>query len=121
MAFWGFSWGGRMGPIILALEDRFKVGILVSGGLASGKSLPEVDQINYVTRVTMPILMLNGLRDSVEPYATAQKPLFDLIGTHANDKRHVTFEGVGHLIPRTPAVRETINWLDRYLGPPESD
>jgi cephalosporin-C deacetylase-like acetyl esterase len=118
IAYWGFSWGGRMGPIVLAVEDRFKAGILISGGLASGKSLPEVDQINYVTRVKTPVLMLNGLRDSIEPYETAQRPLYDLIGTPTENKRHVTFEGVGHLIPRTPAIRETIDWLDQYLGSP---
>ena len=46
-ALMGFSWGGRMGPIVLAVEPRFKTGILYSGGLASARALPEVDQINY--------------------------------------------------------------------------
>ncbi len=116
-AYTGFSWGGRMGVIIMAVEDRFKVGMLLSGGLASGRSLPEVDQINFVTRVKKPILMLNGLRDSVEPYETAQKPLYEFLGTVGQDKRHVTFPDSGHNLPRTPLIRETLAWLDQHLGP----
>jgi pimeloyl-ACP methyl ester carboxylesterase len=110
-----------MGPQVLATEDRFEVGIFYSAGLASGRSLPEVDQINFVTRVRQPVLMLNGLRDSVEPYETAQKPMFDLLGTPTEDKRHVTFENTGHGLPHIPTVRETVDWLDRYLGVVERD
>ena len=44
LAYFGVSWGGRLGAIIPAVEDRLKVSILYSGGLASGRSRPEVDQ-----------------------------------------------------------------------------
>ena len=60
LAFFGVSWGARMGAIIPAIEPRFKAVILMAGGLASGRAQPEVDQINYVTRVRQPVLMLNG-------------------------------------------------------------
>ena len=117
-AFMGISWGGRMGPIVLAVEPRFKTAILYSGGLPSGPALPEVDPINYVTRVTVPVLMLNGLRDSIEPYDRAQLPLYDLLGTPKADKRHQTYE-TGHIMPRAQVARQTLDWLDRYLGPVE--
>ncbi len=113
-AYMGVSWGGRMGVIVMAVEDRFNVGMLLSGGLASGRALPEVDQINFVTRVTKPILILNGLRDSVEPYETAQKPLYDLLGTADQNKRHVTFPDTGHNLPRTALIREVLSWLEQY-------
>ncbi|MFH1763628.1 MAG: dienelactone hydrolase family protein [Gemmatimonadota bacterium] len=116
VAFLGISWGGRMGVINAAVEPRFKAAILYSGGLASGRALPEVDQINYVGRIKIPVLMLNGLRDSVEPFETAQRPLFELLGTPREDKRHQTYENTGHIMPRTPVIRETTDWLDRYLG-----
>jgi dienelactone hydrolase len=115
-AYFGISWGDRMAPIVLAVEPRFRVGVIYSGGLASGSSLPEVDQINYVTRVNVPVLMLNGLRDSVEPYDRAQRPLYDLLGTLEADKKHVTYE-TGHIMPRAQVARETLDWLDKYLGP----
>ena len=59
--------------------------------------LPEVDQINFVTRVTTPVLMLNGRYDFVEPVETSQQPMFDLLATPAADKRHVIFE-TGHAV-----------------------
>ena len=39
-----------------------------------------------------------------------------VLGTPANAKRRVVFEG-GHFLPRTNMVSETLGWLDHYLGP----
>jgi cephalosporin-C deacetylase-like acetyl esterase len=115
IAFLGISWGGRMGVVLGAVEDRFQAATLYSAGLASGRALPEVDQVNYVGRVRIPVLMLNGLRDSIEPYETAQLPLIELLGTPPEDKRHRTYP-TGHIMPRTPVIREVTDWLARYLG-----
>ena len=104
-----------MGVIVPAVEDRFRAAILYSGGLASGRALPEVDQASYVRRVEIPFLMLNGSRDSVEPVETAQRPLYELLGTPPENKRHVTYP-TGHIMPRIPVIREVTDWLDRYLG-----
>src|SRR5262249_251691 len=46
IAFYGLSWGARLGPLLLAVEDRIKTGILVGGGLALQRSLPEADAFN---------------------------------------------------------------------------
>ena len=35
----------------------------------------------------------------------------------AEHKKHVVFEGAGHVPPRIELIRETLGWLDRYLGP----
>ena len=118
LAYFGVSWGGRLGAIIPAVEDRLKVSILYSGGLASGRSRPEVDQINFVTRVTIPTLMLNGRLDSIEPVETAQLPMLELLGTSSEHKRHVMFD-TGHSMPPNNVIRESLDWLDRYLGPIE--
>jgi hypothetical protein len=42
--------------------------------------------------------------------------MFRLLGTPADKKRQVIAEG-GHFIPRPQLVKETLDWLDRYLGP----
>ena len=97
LAYLGMSWGGRLGALIPAVEDRLKVSILYSGGLAPARARPEVDQINYVTRVRIPTLMLNGRHDSVEPLQTAQKPMFKLLGTPPGQKRHVVYDS-GHAV-----------------------
>ncbi len=42
--------------------------------------------------------------------------VFRLLGTPEADKRHVVYES-GHHPPRNESVKETLSWLDRYLGP----
>jgi hypothetical protein len=41
----------------------------------------------------------------------------DFLGTARRDKRYVTVDGGHTQIPRAQTVRETLGWLDRYLGP----
>jgi len=42
--------------------------------------------------------------------------LFALLGTKTSDKRHIVVDG-GHYPPQELLVKETVEWLDRYLGP----
>jgi formylglycine-generating enzyme required for sulfatase activity/dienelactone hydrolase len=115
LAFYGASWGASQ-PQLLAVEDRFKAAVLYSGGFYFTKTLPEVDPINFAPRVRLPLLMLNGRSDYFYPLETSQLPLYRSLGTPAQDKRHVLFDS-GHLLPRNEVIRETLDWLDRYLGP----
>jgi formylglycine-generating enzyme required for sulfatase activity/dienelactone hydrolase len=117
LSYYGTSWGGRLGAIIPAVEPRFKAVILASAGLASGRAQPEVDQINFVTHVRQPVLMLNGRFDAIEPVDTAQVPLFDLLGTPKDQKKRVVFED-DHALPAhiNELSREAMAWLDRYVG-----
>jgi len=119
LAFYGFSWGPVIGNIILAVEERLKVGIFMVGGLdESSKARPEVDLINYVSRVKTPILMLNGEYDLSFTFEMAVKPLYDLLGTPEKDKLLKVYK-TDHFIPLNESIKEILNWLDRYLGPPE--
>ncbi len=118
LAYFGFSWGGRLGGLIPAVESRFKASVLVVGGLKwDVRPRPEADELNYVTRIEVPTLMLNGKYDiHAFPYDIAVKPMYDLLGTPGEDKRLVLFE-TDHFVARNDMVRETLAWLDRYLGP----
>jgi len=49
------------------------------------------------------------------PVETAQRPMFALLGTPDADKKWVVYDG-GHFVPRDQLVKETLAWLDRYLG-----
>ena len=60
--------------------------------------------------------MLNGRYDFFFPYETSQKPMFELLGTPSEHKRQVVYE-TGHSVPRKELVKESLDWLDRYLGP----
>ena len=109
------SWGGVMGTMLPAIEPRIKVNVLYAAGFEFQRALPEGDQINYVPRVRMPTLMINGEFDFWYPAETSQKPLYDLLGTPEEHKRYVVYPG-SHLAPRVDLFRETLDWLDRYLG-----
>jgi len=115
LAYLGFSWGGIYGAIIPAIEERLKVSILNGGGMW-GNARPEVDAINYVTRVKVPTLMLNGRYDMTFPFELTVKPMFDLLGTAATDKRLIVYD-TDHIIPLTEYIKEAIKWLDKYFGP----
>ncbi len=98
-AYYGISWGAVDGPIMLAVENRFKAAVLAAGGCDPEKVLPEADPMNFAPRVE-----------------TCQEPLFRLLGVPPQDKRHVLFD-TGHAPPQLPVMKEALNWLDRYLGP----
>ena len=116
MAYFGFSWGAAIAPILLAVEGRFHAAILGAGGLEFSRPLPEVDAINFVTRVRIPVLMANGRYDNFFLIDSSQHPLFRLLGTPEADKKHVIYE-TGHGIFRKDFVRDSLDWLDKYLGP----
>lgn len=115
LAYFGFSWGARYGAIIPAAEPRFKVSVLLSGGLVSARARPEVDQFTSVTRVNVPTLMINGRYDTTHPVQSAQETMIDLIATPPEHKRHVLYEA-WHMPPRNAVIRETLDRLDRYQG-----
>jgi hypothetical protein len=42
--------------------------------------------------------------------------LLDLLATPLEDKRLMLYE-TDHIPPRTEYIKETLAWLDQYLGP----
>jgi len=116
LAYLGLSWGSAVAPVMLSVENRFKVAILVGGGLEFEKSLPEADPFNFASRVRIPVLLLNGRYDHFFPVETSQRPFVTLLGTPEADKRWVVYE-TGHAPPRKEVIRESLDWLDKYLGP----
>jgi eukaryotic-like serine/threonine-protein kinase len=116
LVYYGLSWGANLGNILPALERRIKVIVLVGGGFDPAKKLPEVEEINFAPRVTMPVLMINGQYDHFFPLESSQMPMFRFLGTPQKDKRHAVFDG-GHIPPHDQMIREILDWLDRYLGP----
>ena len=117
LGYFGNSSGAVIAPMILGIDHRVKAAALVGGAFPTGPLPPEVDPINFAPRVTTPVLMLNGRYDFVEPVETSQRPMFQMLGTRAEDKRHMIFE-TGHAIVTVhPLIKEVLDWFDTYLGP----
>ncbi|MBE0616761.1 MAG: dienelactone hydrolase family protein, partial [Proteobacteria bacterium] len=116
LAYYGMSWGSWLGGLIPAVEERLAASVLVGGGLKSGRARPEASQINYVTRVRTPTLLLNGRYDSNYPPETSAQPMIDLLGTPPEHKRLILYE-TDHIPPRAEYIKEILAWLDKYLGP----
>ena len=119
LAYYGFSWGGDAAPLFLAVEPRLRAAVLLDGGFDPVPTRPELRQSGYAPRVRIPVLMINGSFDAAYQLEASQKPLFTLLGTPAADKRHVVYP-TGHSVftgYRNQAIRNILDWLDRYQGP----
>jgi len=118
LAYYGISWGAHMGGVLLGTEKRLKTGILYVGGLwvYNPPQMAEIEPLNFLPRITMPVLMLNGRYDSVNPYKLSQIPFHELLGTPAKNKKHFV-SNTSHFVPREQLIKETLAWLDETLGP----
>lgn len=117
LAFHGLSYGASRSMFALAVEPRFRTAMLVSTGISPTAHLPpEIQQVDYLARVRIPVLFVTGRNDFTFPYETAQKPFFEYLGTPGSDKRHVALEW-GHLPPGyTELSRQLIDWSNQRLG-----
>ena len=114
LAYYSLSMGAYFGPIPVALEPRIKAAVFVSGGLRFDYP-PEIQPANFMPRVKVPLLLING-RDDFQTPPEAQRRIMELVGTAPDHKRHVSLEG-GH-VPNDfrGVVREVLEWFDKYLG-----
>jgi hypothetical protein len=117
--FIGTSFGATFALPHLAVERRFHAAVLISGGLPTLKMLPEIDPLNFASRITLPVLMINGRYDQLSPKVESQETLFRLLGTQLAKKRYCVVERGHGDIPRSVLLRETLGWLDYYLGDPD--
>jgi dienelactone hydrolase len=118
LAYLGMSWGAWMGAYIPAVEERLKASVLVAGGIdvVNARPRPEASETNYIPRVKIPTLMLNGRYDSFFAYDKSIKPMFDMLGTPKEDKVLKLYD-TDHVPPKNEFVKETLAWFDKYLGP----
>jgi len=117
IGFVGISLGGTITMPLLAVEPRIRAAVLLSGGLfIMLEDSPVIDAVNYAPRVKIPVLMVNGRLDEVLPVETSQLPLFRLLGSPADQKRHVLLNSGHGSPPRAEVLRETLGWYDKYLG-----
>jgi dipeptidyl aminopeptidase/acylaminoacyl peptidase len=122
VAFYGMSGGAVMGPMALAVENRFKAAILIVGGFPVREVediIPAIDPLNHAPRVKTPVLMINGKEDFLFPYKTSQRPMYEFLGIPDEDKEHKLYPGGHGLLGLfMKQIRgDVLSWLDHYLGP----
>jgi len=115
IAYVGHSMGAIVGPRLVAVESRFKVAVLISGGTFE-RVRAEVDSLNFAPRVRIPVLMLNGRDDFLFPLESSQLPLFRLLGTPRKDKKHLLYDGGHNIVGQLDVMKDILDWLDYYLG-----
>ena len=110
-------WGGQLSSIVLSMEPRLKTAMLLVAGLWAARPPSEVDPFNFAPRVSVPVLMLNGEEDFIFPPQTAQRALYESLGSR--EKHQITYSGGHGLIfeKRNQVARDALDWLDKYLGP----
>jgi serine/threonine protein kinase len=101
---------GGMGEVYRARDARLGRDVALKVLLERAKL--DADRL---ARFEREVLMLSGEFDAMIPVENARR-YFELIGVPPSDKRHVIAVG-GHYIPRDLLIRETLDWLDRHLGP----
>ena len=115
LGYFGISWGAQIAPIMIAVEPRIKAAVLVVGGLLVTPSQPEVDPLNFLTRVRVPTRMVNLSADYFYPLETSAKPFYKLLGGAPKDM--ILMEGAGHFTPKKRIISETLDWFDRFPAP----
>ena len=113
LGFFAVSMGAYFAPIPLALDPRMKSAVLIAGGLRYNYP-PETQTANFMPRVHVPTLLINGDADFETP-PKARERYLALLGTA--EKKRLTLEG-GH-VPSdyVSVIRETLAWYDSHLGP----
>ena len=117
---WGVSYGAAIGIPALATESRIRGMLLMFGGLLNYKLPAIASTVNYLPRITVPVLLVNGRFDPTFPHGTSQQSLFDHLGTPAELKKWYVYEG-GHATYEgaleAAVILESVDWLDSTRGP----
>jgi serine/threonine protein kinase len=118
LAYLGVSMGSAEGVIATTLmQDRLKTAIFLDGGYFLDTPPAGGDQADFAPRMKKPVLMVNGRYDFTFPLEKAQNPMFVMLGTPAEDKRHVVLETPHDVTEQRPQLIKTVlDWLDHYLG-----
>jgi dienelactone hydrolase len=118
VAYAGLSFGAGVSLELLPFETRFRAVVLYSGGFGRQEAQSSIDRRSGLARrIELPLLLLGGHHDFANA-ASHQEALFRVFGAPPEDKRIRIYEDAGHWpLPMNEVIRETVDWLDKYLGP----
>lgn len=117
IGYFGLSWGGYMSGIMMGIEPRLRAAVLLCPGLTLNRPQPEVDPLQFLPRVKIPVLMVGGRFDAIFPMESSFLPMYRLLGSPTAVKRMVEVPDAAHCPERRVFWSEALPWLDRHLGP----
>ncbi len=118
LAYLGVSMGAADGLTITTLmQDRLKTAIFLDGGYFLDTPPPGGSQADFAPRMKKPVLMVNGAHDFTFSVEMSQNPMFAMLGTPPQDKRHIILDTPHDVTEQRPQlVKAVLDWLDKYLG-----
>lgn len=123
VALLGLSHGAIIASYNLATEKRLKAAILYSVGIAPPNPVfanAQNDPNVFWARVEQPTLIINGRYDPLRPQHYVLEPLVNLLATPDEHKKSILYESAHWPLPRFQMMQDSLDWLDRYLGPVEN-
>jgi len=109
---------GYLLPVLAVGEERLKAAVLISVGLSFDRNpLPEADPFHFLPHFQVPTVVVGGRSDFIFPLETSKRPMFRLLGAPEKDKRLALWDEGHFPFNYQTAIKETLNWFDRYLGP----
>jgi serine/threonine protein kinase/predicted esterase len=121
LAYFGYSWGAALGPLLLALDDRCQAAVLVCGGTPQTTANPLTETTNFYSRVQTPCLMLNCENDGIFPEAAQLHLYHSLPLAEGQQKLRRTYQvDTGHMVPAAGLIDEATQWFNRWMGRPKS-
>ena len=109
LIYGGLSQGAHRGPVMLVVEPRFQAAVLLFGGYWTAAARDEIEPLKFTRAVKTPVLMINGMLDSIMSYEPYQTLFYQHLGSV--DKRFLPFENEGHAVPPAIAIPAVDKWL----------
>ena len=118
LAYLGVSMGAAEGVIYATVnQDRLKAAVFLDGGYFLYSPPKGGDQIDFAPRLKKPVLMVNGRYDYAFSPEKSQIPMFEALGSPAQDKQRIAFDTPHDVTDRRPElIQAVVAWLDKYLG-----
>ena len=117
VTYLGLSLGAAIAPNLLAYEPRFAAAVLYSGGFGRSSTQSTIDnQTGLARRVEAPVLMLAGRDDIVSPLEPHKTAFLGAFGAPEESKTLRVYEAGHWPLPMNEVIRETIDFLDRFVG-----